>query len=71
MSGTGINIIKRDGKRVSFSIDKIRNAIKKAFLSTGSFASEEDLTNILSRVDIRQGMNVEDIQNQVESYNFV
>ena len=66
MSGTGINIIKRDGKRVSFSIDKIRNAIKKAFLSTGSFASEEDLTNILSRVDIRQGMNVEDIQNQVE-----
>ncbi len=66
MSGAEIIIVKRDGKRVSFSIDKIKNAIRKAFLSVGSFASDEDLTNILHRVTIREGMSVEDIQNQVE-----
>ncbi len=66
MSGAEIIIVKRDGKRVSFSIDKIKNAIRKAFLSVGSFVSDEDLTNILHRVTIREGMSVEDIQNQVE-----
>ena len=66
MNSTQISIVKRDGKRVPFSINKIKNAIRKAFLSVGSFASDEDLTNILHRVTVRQGMNVEDIQNQVE-----
>lgn len=66
MRGAELTIVKRDGKRVSFSIDKIRNAIKKAFLSVESFASEEDLTNILHRLNIRNEMSVEDIQNQVE-----
>jgi ribonucleoside-triphosphate reductase len=66
MSSADILIVKRDGKRVLFSIDKIRNAVKKAFLSVGSFASEEDLATILHRVTVRDGMSVEDIQNQVE-----
>jgi ribonucleoside-triphosphate reductase len=66
MSNAGLLIVKRDGKRASFSIEKIRTAIKKAFLSVGSFASEDDLTNILHRINIRNEMNVEDIQNQVE-----
>ncbi len=66
MSGVELIIVKRDGKKVSFSIEKIRNAIKKAFLSVGSFASEEDLTNILHRLNIHNEMSVEDIQNQVE-----
>ena len=66
MNKSEIFIIKRDGKRVPFSIDKIRNAVKKAFLSVGSFTYEEDLTNILHRVTVRSGMNVEEIQNQVE-----
>ena len=59
-------IVKRDGKRVPFSLDKIKNAIRKAFLASGSFATEETLTNILSRVHISNGMHVEEIQNQVE-----
>ena len=66
MSGAEIIIVKRDGKKASFSIEKIKNAIRKAFLSVGSFAGEEDLTNILHRLTIRNEMNVEDIQNQVE-----
>ena len=66
MSGAEIIIVKRDGGKAIFSIEKIKNAIRKAFLSVGSFAGEEDLTNILHRLTIRNEMNVEDIQNQVE-----
>lgn len=66
MEATEIYIVKRDGKKVPFSIDKIKNAIRKAFLATGSFATDEIITNVLSRVSITQGMNVEEIQNQVE-----
>src|SRR5574344_965010 len=66
MNITGIQIVKRDGKREYFSIDKIKNAIRKAFLSIGSFATDSDLTAILGRVNIKDGMSVEEIQNQVE-----
>ena len=63
---TEIFITKRDGKQEAFSLDKIRNAVAKAFLSVGSFATQETITNILSRISISNGMNVEEIQNQVE-----
>lgn len=59
-------IIKRDGKKEVFSIDKIKNAIAKAFLSVGSFATQDVITNILSRVSIGNDITVEEIQNQVE-----
>lgn len=59
-------IIKRDGKREAFSLEKIKSAIRKAFLSVGSFAADEVITNILCRVNITNGSTVEDIQNQVE-----
>ena len=61
-----IFIIKRDGKKEAFSLDKIKNAISKAFLSVGSFATQDVITNVLSRVSISDGTNVEEIQNQVE-----
>lgn len=61
-----ISIVKRDGKRAPFSIDKIKNAVQRAFLSVGSFASDEDLSNILHRLVVKDGMDVEEIQNQVE-----
>ena len=66
MNYAEICIIKRDGKREDFSISKIKNAISKAFLSVGSFATQDVITNILSRVSISDGTSVEDIQNQVE-----
>ena len=59
-------IIKRDGKEVLFSIDKIKDAISKAFIASGTFATEETLTAILSHLRVHSGMGVEDIQNQVE-----
>ncbi|MCM1168967.1 MAG: anaerobic ribonucleoside-triphosphate reductase [Bacteroides sp.] len=59
-------IIKRDGKKEPFSIDKIKKAISKAFLSVGSFATQDVIATILSRVSITNEMTVEEIQNQVE-----
>lgn len=59
-------IIKRDGKKETFSVEKIKTAIAKAFLSVGSFATQDVLCTILSRVSIKEGISVEDIQNQVE-----
>ncbi len=47
-------------------MDKIRNAVAKAFISVGGFASQDAMINILSRLNIYDGIAVEDIQNQVE-----
>ena len=66
MGSSELSIVKRDGKRETFSVDKIKNAISKAFLAEGSYASEDDLIGILSRERVKDGMSVEDIQNQVE-----
>ena len=35
-------------------------------MSVGSFATQDVITNVLSRVSISDGTNVEEIQNQVE-----
>ena len=63
---TEIYITKRDGKREAFSIDEIKSAVAKAFLSVGSFATQQTMTGVLSRLNISNGMTVEEIQNQVE-----
>ena len=59
-------IVKRDGTREAFSMEKIQRAIAKAFLSVGSFATQDVITNIPSRVSVTDGISVEEIQNQVE-----
>ncbi len=59
-------IIKRDGKKEPFSVEKIKNAIAKAFLSVGSFATQDVISNILCRINISNGITVEEVQNQVE-----
>ena len=59
-------ITKRNGKKEVFAVDKIKNAISKAFIAAGTFATEDTLTTILSRLRIYDGIGVEDIQNQVE-----
>lgn len=66
MGSAEIVILKRDGSTEIFSIDKIKNAISKAFLSVGSFATQDVMTTILSRLNIVNNMSVEEIQNQVE-----
>ena len=59
-------IIKRNGKKEVFSIDKIKSAISKAFLSVGIFATQDVLNNILCRISITNHISVEEVQNQVE-----
>ncbi|MDR0729632.1 MAG: anaerobic ribonucleoside-triphosphate reductase [Prevotellaceae bacterium] len=59
-------IIKRNGEREPFSMEKIKRAVSRAFLSVGAFASEETLASLMCRLHIANDTTVEDIQNQVE-----
>ena len=67
MATTELFIRKRDGRREAFSIEKIKTAIRKAFLAAGGFATEEELAAILGRVRVNNDMTVEEIQDQVET----
>ena len=49
-----------------FSLDKIMNAIIKAFNSVNEPIDLSSLSKVLSHLDIHEGVTVEDIQNQVE-----
>ena len=59
-------ITKRDGSKDKFSLDKIMNAIVKAFESVEVNADLGLISKIISHLDIHEGIKVEDIQNQVE-----
>ena len=59
-------ILKRDGKRDRFSLDKIMNAIIKAFESVGESANLGSIYKIISHLNITDSITVEDIQNMVE-----
>ena len=59
-------ITKRDGSKDQFSLDKIMNAIVKAFESVDVPADLGTISKILSHLDIQDNITVEDIQNQVE-----
>ena len=60
------NITKRDGSQDRFSLDKIMNAIIKAFQSVEQDADLSAISKIISHLNIYEGITVEDIQNQVE-----
>ena len=59
-------ITKRDGSKDRFSLDKIMNAIIKAFESVNQPIDLGSISKILSHLDIHDDIKVEDIQNQVE-----
>ena len=59
-------ITKRDGSKDQFSLDKIMNAIVKAFDSVNCPADLGTISKILSHLDIHDDITVETIQNQVE-----
>ena len=59
-------ITKRDGSKDQFSLDKIMNAIVKAFDSVNCPADLGTISKILSHLDIHDDITVENIQNQVE-----
>ena len=59
-------ITKRDGKKERFSLDKIMNAIIKAFDSVNESVDLGAMSKIISHLNIQEGIKVEDIQNEVE-----
>ena len=59
-------IVKRDGSKDRFSLDKIMNAILKAFESVNEDIDLASVSKIVSHIDVFDGISVEDIQNQVE-----
>ena len=56
-------ITKRDGSKEVFSLDKIMNAIVKAFQSVHETPSLNSISKLISHLDIHEGITVEDIQN--------
>ena len=66
MSTENFIITKRDGSEEPFCIDKIKNAIMKACAASGDQLDAEALERIMSHLHFCNGMNVENIQNQVE-----
>ena len=66
MEMKNFTITKRDGSADQFSLDKIMNAIIKAFDSVKEPIDLGCISKILSHLDIKEGIKVEDIQNEVE-----
>ena len=66
MEFQNFTILKRDGSRDQFSLDKIMTAIIKAFEAVGENYSIGSISKIISHLDIKDDIKVEDIQNQVE-----
>ena len=66
MDTNNLTITKRDGRAVPFSLDKIMNAIVKAFNAVQTPIDLGSISHILAHLDIHNGITVEEIQNQVE-----
>ncbi|MBR1799661.1 MAG: anaerobic ribonucleoside-triphosphate reductase [Bacteroidales bacterium] len=66
METNSLTITKRDGQAERFSLDKIMNAIIKAFSAMQEPIDLARVSRILSHLDIHNGITVEEIQNQVE-----
>lgn len=66
MITANFNITKRDGSTERFSIEKIKDALGKAFRSQHVNIDAEGMNNLVKRLNISEGMTVEEIQNQVE-----
>ncbi|WP_104405063.1 anaerobic ribonucleoside-triphosphate reductase [Prevotella sp. MGM2] len=66
MSTDNFLITKRDGTTETFSLEKIKGAILKAFSSVAEPVDSVALQHVVDHLRFCNGMSVEDIQNQVE-----
>lgn len=57
---------KRDGTAVPYSVDKILLAVEKAFSANGQELTVEIQQDLLSEINIYDGISVEEIQEQVQ-----
>ena len=61
-----IKVQKRNGTLVPYEVDKIKNAISKAFKSCDYQVEEKVMDDIISDIEIFDGIGVEEIQDQIE-----
>lgn len=61
-----MRVKKRNGTYEEFNLNKILNALHKAFDSCNYHISSELLEDMTSDLDIYDGIDIEDIQNQLE-----
>lgn len=59
-------VTKRDGTAVPYSVDKILLAVEKAFAANGQELTVETQQDLLSEINIYDGISVEEIQEQVQ-----
>lgn len=65
-------IIKRDGTKEEFNVDKIFNALTKAFEACGYTSVENAIRDMISEMNFWDNITVEEIQDEVEEtlYNY-
>ena len=61
-----IKVQKRNGTLVPYEVDKIKNAISKAFKSCDYQVEEKVIDDIVAEIEIFDGISVEEIQDQIE-----
>ncbi len=61
-----MNVKKRNGSVESFSLGKVKVALKKAFDSVDVPYTEENIVIVLRHLNLKDGISVEEIQNQLE-----
>lgn len=59
-------VTKRDGTAVPYSVDKILLAVEKVFSANGQELTVEIQQDLLSEINIYDGISVEEIQEQVQ-----
>lgn len=61
-----MNVIKRNGTEEKFDVEKIKRAISKAFSACGISIKPEVVEDITNSIGIWDGIDIEDIQDQIE-----
>ncbi len=67
MTGIGKNVTKRNGVQEPYAPSKIKKSIKSAFDASHKDIPDTKIDSMVESVSAYDGINVEDIQNQVET----
>ena len=67
MTGTSKNVTKRNGVHEPYTPSKIKKSIKSAFDASHKTIQDTKIDSMVESISAYDGINVEDIQNQVET----
>ncbi len=63
----GMNVIKRDGSKENFNLERILNAVNETFSAVGEQTPKE-LIDRIKNTEFKDDISIEDIQNLIEDY---